>query len=247
MNLVLNARDALRDKGRIVISTSNREIKARSPSQRRHPARATMCASRVKDNGTGMDAETQQHLFEPFFTTKPEGKGTGLGLALVYGVVQQSGGYIKCAAQSSSAPPSKFCCRKRATGEVRRASRNPRRSPRHAAMYPAVDRRRRRRAQNGRRDLTADGYRVYAAKTAGEALSLALNATHPVQLLIASGDRAKLAQTLRAKQPELRLLDIGQEETKHPFERHQPDYVARLPKPFALGELLKAARKLLDT
>src|SRR5687768_8103151 len=94
LNLVLNARDALRDHGRIVVTTTNREIR---PGQNRRttdtpPGRYVVLT--VSDNGTGMDADTQKHLFEPFFTTKPEGKGTGLGLALVYGVVQQSGGYI---------------------------------------------------------------------------------------------------------------------------------------------------------
>lgn len=93
-NLVLNARDALRERGRIVVSTANCELAA-APDRRATDAPPGRYARlTVADNGTGMDAETQRHLFEPFFTTKPEGKGTGLGLALVYGVVQQSGGTV---------------------------------------------------------------------------------------------------------------------------------------------------------
>ena len=248
VNLVLNARDALRDKGRITITTAPRDVKARLNRRLGDMPPGKYIAITVRDNGTGMDTRTQLHLFEPFFTTKPPGKGTGLGLALVYGVVQQSGGFISVRSEllvgttfeillpaadaPSEAPPPMSTV---APLPVTRGSES-------VLLYEDDDVVRKMVAGI----LTADGYRVYAAKTAGEALSLATNATHPVQLLIASGDRAKLAQTLRAKQPELRLLDIGQEETKHPFERHQPDYVARLPKPFALGELLKAARKLLD-
>ena len=94
LNLVLNARDALRDRGRIVVTTENRELKTGLNRRQLDTPPGRYVAIRVADNGTGMDAETQKHLFEPFFTTKPEGKGTGLGLALVYGVVQQSGGFI---------------------------------------------------------------------------------------------------------------------------------------------------------
>ncbi len=248
LNLVLNARDALRDRGRIVVTTENREIPSDKNRRVTDTPPGTYVALTVEDNGTGMDADTQAHLFEPFFTTKPEGKGTGLGLALVYGVVQQSGGFIK--AKSVLLVGSTFEVLLPAT------SAPVEETPTAVAPLPSV------RGSESillvEEDevvrkmvagiLTADGYRVTAAKTFAELARDDAPASRPVQLLIANlvGEGEKFAKRLHTVQPGLRVLCTGNYDFKMPVDWLPGDRQVCLNKPYALSELLRTVRKLLD-
>ena len=95
MNLCVNARDAMPMGGTIVIRTANTIMNAADWPEVKEPPQGAYAELSVSDPGIGMNAEIQRHLFEQFFTTKAQGQGTGLGLATVYGIVKQSGGFIR--------------------------------------------------------------------------------------------------------------------------------------------------------
>jgi two-component system cell cycle sensor histidine kinase/response regulator CckA len=248
LNLVLNARDALRDRGRIVVSTSCREL---GPDQHRRvtdlrPGRYVILT--VADNGTGMDAETQRHLFEPFFTTKPEGKGTGLGLALVYGVVQQSAGDI--AVHSAVLVGSTFEILLPATAEPAEPTPTtvaplPTTRGNEVIAFVEEDEVVRKMVEG---ILTADGYRVTAAPHFRD-LEPEPAPPRPPRLLIAalSPDAERFGRRALEANPDLRVLWIRPSESFPSAVPWLPaGHQAALLKPYALSELLRATRKVLD-
>jgi two-component system cell cycle sensor histidine kinase/response regulator CckA len=250
LNLTLNARDALRDNGRVTISTSSRVIKYTMNRRLTDTPPGRYVLLSVSDNGIGMDASTQAQLFEPFFTTKEAGKGTGLGLAMVYGVVQQSGGHIRV----HSAPGVGTTFEIHLPAVHARASAPPAGLPtlptthgRESILLMEEDDVVRKMVAG---ILTADGYKVLSARHADESLREARR-RGPVNLLVVqlgdhAGENEKLARTLYATQPALRVIVIGRPGTQ-PLAWLAPEHQTRLAKPFELSALLRAIRTLLDT
>jgi PAS domain S-box-containing protein len=211
MNLVVNARDAMPNGGRLTIETRDVDLDgtyaaAHPPAL---PGHFVMLA--VSDTGIGMDAETQRQIFEPFFTTKPPGEGTGLGLATVYGIVKQMGGYIWVYSEVGRGACFKvYLPRVEEAVATDAASAPPEPSPRgHETVLVAEDSESLRELI--RELLTEQGYNVLTVSQGEEALALIQEGTQPVDLLLTDVVMPRLGgkdltERLMATHPGLRVV-----------------------------------------
>ena len=252
LNLVVNARDAMPSGGKLVIETCNLlidEAAARRTSSL-HPGSYVVLS--VSDTGVGIDPETQSHIFEPFFTTKEQGKGTGLGLATVYGIVQQSGGHITVYSQPGQGATFRLYFPRveepadRGSG-VRPRPKMPKGSETILLAEDETEVR-----ELAREALRRGGYAVLEAPDGAAALRLAEAFTGTIHLLLTDVVMPNLggpdlAARLLEMRPGLKVLYMsGYSEFISSGHGDIGPFTYFLQKPFSLESLGRKVREVLD-
>jgi two-component system cell cycle sensor histidine kinase/response regulator CckA len=250
MNLAVNARDAMPGGGKLILETANVELD--STSAIRHgaeipPGHYVVLA--VTDNGQGMDATTQARLFEPFFTTKELGKGTGLGLATVYGIVKQSAGYVWVYSEVGKGTAFKVYL-PRVPGKmgVRPVSISEPVAGGSETILLVED-------EGGLRSLASDyleykGYRVLSAADGQDALRVCQDFDGPIHLMLTDvvmpgGGGPDLAKTVLQTRPDVRVIYMSGY-TDRVLSEKLGENASFLQKPFSLDHLASKIRSLLN-
>jgi len=253
MNLVVNARDALPEGGRIVIETSNVDLDSAYTLDHAVVRPGPYVLLAVSDTGIGMSAETVAHIFEPFYTTKESGRGTGLGLSTVYGIVKQSGGYVWVYSELGKGTTFKVYLPR-----VKDAIQNvpapdalpPEARKAHETILlvedePAV-------RELAQMVLSERGYNVIEAHTPEEAERLAGNNGSEIHLLLTDivmpgTSGRELAKRLTGRYPNLRVLYMsGYTYNVIAQDGTLEEGISFLQKPFTPQVLLEKVREVLN-
>ena len=251
VNLAVNARDAMPRGGAFTITTDHLEIDPRRAQSHPDARAGHFVCLRIGDNGDGMDAAVLEHLFEPFFTTKDIGKGTGLGLAAVYGIMKQHRGWIEVTSQVGQGTTFEifFPARVRV---LDLASPGPKRTMPHGTETILVVEDEPLLRELVCEVLESHGYEVLKASSGAEALQIWKPLTGKIDMLLTDMqmpemDGKQLAEKLCADKPALKVLYTS----GYNVELIEPDFRLRrglrfLQKPYQPEKLVQAVRNCLD-
>jgi len=254
MNLAVNARDAMLKGGKLIIETKNvflgeEYIKNHIPTK---PGYYVMLT--ISDNGIGIDKETQEHIFEPFYTTKKEGKGTGLGLATVYGIIKQSNGYIWVYSELNTGTTFKIyfpSVKKEVEAENKKGTPPKNLSGSETILVVEDDEIVRNMISSV---LNTFGYSVLNEKNGEETLELVnKNPNKTIDLMITDVIMPRmsgrdLAENLKFKKPNMKVLYISGY-TDNAIVHHGilDSGIPFLQKPFTINDICKKIREVLDS
>jgi PAS domain S-box-containing protein len=252
MNLAANARDAMPQGGVLTLATGNRVVGEDSYRERPEIAHGEYIVLEVSDTGAGIDREILPRVFEPFFTTKAMGKGTGLGLATVYGIIKQSEGYVYCASEPGAGTTFTIFLPRARDGSLE-AKKPPRESGTLTGsetilvvededailgfVLPI---------------LTRSGYKATGAHDGEQALAAVASRTDPIHLLLTDVVMPRmsgpdLGRKLKELHPDIRILYMSGF-TDHPAVQQgvRDNQIDMIRKPFAADALLRKIRDVLD-
>lgn len=251
-NLCVNARDAIAGVGKITLQTENIVIDADFCSRHTEALPGPYVSLLVCDDGCGMDAETRAQIFEPFFTTKGMGKGTGLGLATVYGIVKQNNGFICVDGEPGQGTTFRIFLPQSAAAAAEPAvSGHEERAPRGGGETVLLAEDERAPRETCRLFLESLGYNVLTAETPGEALQLAGQHAGALDLLITDVvmpgmDGRQLAKRMASVKPGISVLFMSGYTADVMAQRGVIERdMAFLAKPFTCAELAHKVREVL--
>ena len=250
LNLAVNARDAMPDGGKLHVHTCNVTLNDAEAHKRPPMQPGAYVQFAVSDTGHGMDAETKARIFEPFFTTKELGKGTGLGLATVYGIVKQSGGFIWVESEKGKGTTFEIYLPAAQKSAAAPEPTELKTLPGGTETILVVE------DESGVRELAcsflrAGGYSVLEASDSEEALRLAAGCDGTIHLLLADIVMPKLSGTelakrLQATRRDLRIIFMtGYADFSSSSVGSAPIDLILLQKPFSRASLLEKVREVL--
>jgi len=253
MNLAINARDAMPEGGKLIFNTSNVTIDEGYMKSHLGAVPGSYVLLTVSDTGSGIGKDSVEHIFEPFYTTKERGKGTGLGLAMVYGIVKSHDGYIMCYSEKEKGTTFKvyFPFAETETSELQPEEEIMEISFGNETILIVDDEENLRRI--GKELLTKFGYKVFTASSGEAALKTYRKRRNEIDLIIMDlimpgiGGKKCLEKIIKIDPNAKIVIASGYSDDEHTKEIFRSGARGFLRKPYDMSQMLKVVRDALNS